>query len=77
VLGGKSGRLVRGFRGGPRADSAALTDLLHRLATLADDLPEVAELDLNPVIADERGCIAVDARVRLARPKRSRREKTW
>jgi adenosylmethionine-8-amino-7-oxononanoate aminotransferase len=52
-------------------------DLLHRLARLADDLAEVAELDLNPVIADEQGCIAVDARVRLARATRSRREKSW
>jgi acetate---CoA ligase (ADP-forming) len=77
VLGGKAGRLVRGYRGGPEADVASLTDLLHRLARLADDVPEVAELDLNPVIADGDGCMAVDARVRLQRPQRSRREKTW
>jgi acyl-CoA synthetase (NDP forming) len=71
VLGGKAGRLVRGFRGTPPADAAALADLVQRLARLAEDLPEVAELDLNPVIALPTGCVAVDARVRVqARPAR-------
>ena len=66
---GKAGRLVRGFRGSPPADAAALVDLVQRLARLADDLPEVAELDLNPVLALPEGCVAVDARIRLhARP---------
>jgi acyl-CoA synthetase (NDP forming) len=66
---GKAGRLVRGFRGSPPASSAALVDLVQRLARLADDLPEVAELDLNPVLALPESCVAVDARIRLhARP---------
>ncbi len=74
---GKAGRLVRGFRGAPPADAAALTDLLHRLSALAEDLPEVAELDLNPVIGLPDRCVAVDARVRVepAGPRRS--PKTW
>ena len=62
---GKAGRLVEGFRGAPAADAAALIDLLHRLSRLAEDFSEVAELDLNPVIALSRACVAVDARVRL------------
>ena len=71
VLGGKAGRLVRGFRGAPSADATALVDLVQRLARLAEDLPEVAELDLNPVVALPAGCVAVDARVRVAiRPTR-------
>ena len=45
---------------------AALVDLVHRLGRLADELPEVAELDLNPVIARADGCVAVDARIRVA-----------
>jgi acyl-CoA synthetase (NDP forming) len=77
VLGGKAGRLVRGFRGAPAADAGALIDLVHRLARLADDLHAVAELDLNPVIAHAEGCVAVDARVRVRRPERSARAKTW
>ena len=69
VLGGKAGQLVRGFRGAAPADVAALVDLVHRLARLAEEIPEIAELDLNPVIAQPDGCVAVDARVRIrARP---------
>jgi acetate---CoA ligase (ADP-forming) len=74
---GKAGTLVAGFRGAPASDRSALADLLVRLGRLADDLPEVAELDLNPVLAGPDGCVAVDARVRLRRPPRELRLKTW
>jgi acetyl coenzyme A synthetase (ADP forming)-like protein len=77
VLGGKAGKLVRGFRGKPAADTAALVDLVHRLARLGDDLHAVAELDLNPVIARPDGCVVVDARARVHRPERISRIKTW
>jgi acetyl coenzyme A synthetase (ADP forming)-like protein len=74
---GKAGRLVAGFRGAAAADAAALIDLLLRLSALAEDLPEVAELDLNPVIALQRGCVAVDARIRVERAEGRRSPKTW
>ena len=74
---GKAGVLVRGFRGAPPADAAALGDLLSRLSTLAADLPEVVELDLNPVIATGESCVVVDARVRVARIEGVDRVKTW
>jgi acetate---CoA ligase (ADP-forming) len=77
VRSGKAGRLVAGFRGAPAADESALVDLLLRLSLLADDLPEVVELDLNPVLALPDGCFAVDARVRVAEPTQSRRTKSW
>jgi acetate---CoA ligase (ADP-forming) len=77
VTSGKAGELVRGFRGKPAADEQALTDLLHRLSRLGDDLREVAELDLNPVIASPDGCVAVDARIRVSRVEPARRTKTW
>jgi acetate---CoA ligase (ADP-forming) len=77
VLGGKAGRLVRGFRGRPAADSGALTDLVHRLSRLAEEIPEVAELDLNPVIAQPDGCVVVDARVRIRPAEPVARTKTW
>jgi acetate---CoA ligase (ADP-forming) len=77
VLGGKAGRLVRGWRGSPPADAGALLDLVHRLARLAEDHPEVAELDLNPVIALPDGCFAVDARVRAQARTRERPLKSW
>ena len=57
--------LLDGYRGAPRADIAALEDVLLRLAALADAHPEVAELDCNPVVVSERGATAVDARVRV------------
>jgi acyl-CoA synthetase (NDP forming) len=77
VTGGKAGRLVAGFRGAPASDRAALTDLLHRLSRLGENLPTVAELDLNPVLGMPQGCVAVDARIRVRRPERVLRTKTW
>ena len=77
VLGGKSGVLVRGFRGAPAADARALVDLVHRLARLGEDLHAVKELDLNPVIAQPDGCVVVDSRVRVQRHERLTRLKSW
>ena len=77
VTGGKAGRLVAGYRGAEPADDAALSALLRRLSQLAEDFDEVAELDLNPVIAGPGGCVAVDARVRLRVSKPSSEPKTW
>jgi acyl-CoA synthetase (NDP forming) len=57
--------LLSGHRGAPAADLATLSDALLRVSRLADDLPEVAELDLNPVIARPDGAFAVDARIRV------------
>ena len=55
-----------GDGGQPAADLGALRDALLRVSRLADDLPEVAELDLNPVIARPDGVTAVDARIRVS-----------
>ncbi len=77
VTGGKAGRLVSGFRGAPAADVAALSDLVQRLARLGEDLPAVAELDLNPVLAGPNGYVAVDARIRVRRSEPIARAKTW
>jgi acetyl coenzyme A synthetase (ADP forming)-like protein len=77
VTGGKAGVLVRGFRGKPPADEDALTDLLHRLGRLGEDFLELSELDLNPVIAGPDGCVAVDARIRVAPASGGHRTKTW
>jgi acetyl coenzyme A synthetase (ADP forming)-like protein len=77
VTGGKAGRLVAGFGGAAAAYSAALLDLVHRLGRLAEDVPEVSELDLNPVIAGPNGCVAVDARVRLRNRPSERKLKSW
>ena len=58
--------LLSGDRGIPPADTAALADTLLRVSRLADDLPEVSELDLNPVVAREDGVWCVDVRVRIS-----------
>ena len=63
--------LLLGHRGSPAVDTAALADVLLRVSRLADDVPEIAELDLNPVIAGPDGAQAVDARIRIA-PARPR-----
>ncbi len=60
--------LLFGHRGSAPVDVASLHDLLARLARLADDLPEVSELDLNPVLTGADGCHVLTARGRLARP---------
>jgi len=57
--------LLLGHRGQPAVDTGALRDTLLRISRLADDLPQVTELDLNPVIARPDGVFAVDARVRV------------
>jgi acetate---CoA ligase (ADP-forming) len=74
---GPLGRLVKGFRGRPPLASTALADLLHRLSALTLDLPELAELDLNPIVVDDRGYYAIDRRVRLRRHTPTPRLKTW
>jgi acetate---CoA ligase (ADP-forming) len=74
---GAAGTLIRGYRGGSPADAGELADLLHRLAALAADLPELAELDLNPVIAGPAACVAVDARILVRRATPPGRAKTW
>ncbi len=63
----KSSSLLRGFRGNPPCDLAALEDAILRLARLADELPQVQELDLNPILAfpEGQGCLLIDARIRL------------
>jgi acyl-CoA synthetase (NDP forming) len=60
--------LLDGWRGAPKADQAALEDLLLRVGALADKHPEIAELDCNPVIAGPDGAVIVDVRVRVEPP---------
>ncbi len=57
--------LLTGYRGSPKCDLVALKELLLRLAQLAGDNPELAELDLNPVIANPDGITVLDAKVKL------------
>jgi acetyltransferase len=59
-------RLLQAYRDVPAADGPAVAAVLVKLAQLAADVPEIREVDLNPLLADETGVIAVDARVSVA-----------
>jgi len=60
-------RLLEGYRGHPPADIPATEELLLRLSRLVEEVPEISELDLNPVFAlpPGQGCRIVDARIRI------------
>ena len=57
--------ILNGVRGAPPVDFAALADVLQRVSQLAVDCPEIAELDINPLLAFPDGVTAVDARILL------------
>ena len=59
--------LLDGYRGADPADVAALEALVVSLGELAIDVPDLAEIDLNPVVVTPTGTVLVDVKVRLAR----------
>jgi acyl-CoA synthetase (NDP forming) len=63
----KGYRLLQGYRGHPPADVEAIEEVLLRLSRLVEEIPEINELDLNPIFAlpPGQGCRIVDARIRL------------
>ena len=71
VEGLKSARLLRGYRGQPAVDKAAVVDALLRVSALLEICPEIYELDLNPVKVLEDGIRAVDVRIRVGHPDAS------
>jgi acyl-CoA synthetase (NDP forming) len=68
VRGVRGARMLDGFRGAPPGDVAALEEVILRISQLVGDHPEVAEIEINPlvVLAPGDGCIALDARIILA-----------
>jgi acetyltransferase len=62
--------LLQGYRGAPAANLEAIAITLIRVAQLVTDHAEVRELDINPLVADAYGVIALDARVRVVRTAR-------
>jgi len=61
-------KLLRGYRGLPGVDLDAVSLNLMRVSQLFVDLPQVVELDINPLLVDANGAIALDVRVRVAVP---------
>ncbi|MFN4228376.1 GNAT family N-acetyltransferase [Parvibaculum sp.] len=64
-------RLLEGYRGRPPADLTGIETALMALGDIAADNPEVSELDINPLWADDKGVVALDARVRI-KPAKSK-----
>ena len=64
-------RLLAGYRNRPPADMDAIVATLVQVSRLVCDIPEIVELDINPLLADARGAIVLDARMRLALADRS------
>jgi acetyltransferase len=58
-------RLLAGYRNVPPADLDALAGVLDALSAIAVDLPDVVELDINPLLVDADGVVALDARIRI------------
>ena len=67
-------RLLSGYRDRPPANIEALVDTLVRVSHLVVRHPEIRELDINPLLVDEKGVIALDARIRIADPRFERRQ---
>jgi acyl-CoA synthetase (NDP forming) len=63
-------RLLEGYRGHPPADLSATEDILLRVSRMVELLPEISELDLNPLVAlpPGQGCFVLDARIHIAAP---------
>lgn len=64
-------RMLGSFRNLPPVDMDKLVDVLLRVSSIACELPWVHEMDINPLIADDQGAVAVDARIRVDYPKPS------
>jgi acetyltransferase len=63
-------RLLRAYRDVPAVKQDSVATVLVRLAQMAADIPEIRELDINPLLVDEHGVLAVDARVAIGRVER-------
>ncbi len=59
-------KLLRGYRDEPAADIDAVAQVLVAVSQLLADVPELAELDINPLLANHEGAVALDARVRVS-----------
>ena len=64
----KTHQLLEGYRGGPRYDAKVLEETILRISQMVEEIPQVAELDLNPlmVLEEGKGAVVVDSRLRVA-----------
>ncbi len=64
-------RLLEGYRNHPKANMDAIEAVLVQVSRLVADVPEIVELDINPLLADSRGAVVLDARMRIGMADRS------
>jgi acyl-CoA synthetase (NDP forming) len=64
----RSAALLDGYRGAPTVRRDAIAEVIVRVGAMADDLAEIAELDLNPLLGTADGVMIVDARIRVTTP---------
>jgi acetyltransferase len=67
----KSYGIIKGVRGQKPINEAAFADTIRRLSALLEAAPEIAEMDLNPLLGSDKGVVAVDARVRIQKLSKS------
>ncbi|MEM1513112.1 MAG: acetate--CoA ligase [Candidatus Jordarchaeales archaeon] len=61
----KAYRLIQGFRGEPPLDLEAILDVILRISQLSMDFPEINEIDVNPLFAYPKGCVALDVKITI------------
>lgn len=61
----KGYQLIRGTRGKEGVDEELFCDIIQRVSMLADAAPEIAEMDINPLMGSKHGITAVDSRIRI------------
>jgi acetyltransferase len=69
IAGTRISRQMAGYRDVPPVDTAKVAELMVRLSQLAADLAEIAEIDINPLLADASGVLALDARIAVGAPR--------
>ncbi len=62
----KAYKLLRGYRGEEPGDATAVSGVIARIARLAEDFPNVLELDINPLFVYKKGCLALDVKITIA-----------
>jgi acetyltransferase len=67
----KAAKMLKGFRDKPAVDKDLIINILLRISNMACELPWIQEMDINPLIVDNKGAVAVDARIRVDYPKPS------
>ncbi len=66
TAGSKAGKYLQAFRQLPPANFDALVDVMLNISTLVSEIPEIIELEINPLIVDDNGAIAVDAQILIS-----------